>query len=158
MTLHVPTVVSVNISPGGIPKTPVPSGRVTVGGIAGDGHDHEKHNTPIQAISLIDVEDLDDLRAERFDVGPGATGENVTLRGLDVDALDVGDHIAFSGGVRVELTKRRKPCYVLDAISPELKKVIVGRCGFYAKVLATGTIASGETLVVTRAVAAAGDA
>jgi hypothetical protein len=40
-----PTIVSVNISPGGIPKHPIDAGPVTTDGIAGDGHDHEKHNT-----------------------------------------------------------------------------------------------------------------
>jgi len=146
-----PTVISVNISTGGIPKAPIPRGSVTTDGLLGDGHDHEKHNTPLQALSLIDVEDLDDLRREGFEVFPGATGENVTLRGLDVDALEVGDRIAFSGGVSIELTKRRKPCYVLDAISPELKRVIVGRCGFYAKILQAGDLTPGETVAVTRA-------
>lgn len=153
MSDAVATVLSVNISPGGIPKAPIPRGDVTTDGLRGDGHDHEKHNTPLQALSLIDVEDLDDLRGEGFDVYPGATGENVTLRGLDVDALAVGDRIAFSGGVSIELTKRRKPCYVLDAISPELKRVIVGRCGFYAKILQPGVLAPGETITVTPAVA-----
>ena len=47
-------------------------------------------------------------------------------------------------------TKRRKPCYVLDAIDPRLKDVIVGRCGFYAKVLKTGRLRAGESIVVER--------
>jgi len=144
------TVVSVNISGGGIPKRPVEAGEVTVDGLAGDAHDHDKHNTPLQAISLLDVEDLDDLRREGFDVGPGITGENVTVRDLNVDDMEIGDQIRLSGGVMLELTKKRNPCYVLDAIDPELKTVIVGRCGFYAKVLETGQISPGETLEVAR--------
>ena len=46
-----PTIVSVNVSSGGIPKTAVDVGTVSVAGIVGDAHDHEKHNTPLQAIS-----------------------------------------------------------------------------------------------------------
>lgn len=139
-------MLSVNISPGGIPKSPIDVGEVTTDGLAGDGHDHDKHNTPLQALSLIDVEDLDDLRREGFAVGPGATGENVTLGNLDVDLLEVGDRLEFSGGVVVELTKRRRPCYVLDAIDPELKKAIVGRCGFYGRVVTTGDLRPGERI------------
>lgn len=146
-----PTVVSVNISDGGIPKYPVEAIEITTAGLAGDRHDHAKHDTPLQAVSIIDREDLDDLRAEGFAVGPGATGENVTVRGLDVDALAVGDRLRLSGGVTLELTKRRKPCYVLDAIDPTLKEVIVGRCGFYARVLTTGRLRPGETVEVERA-------
>ncbi len=101
-------------------------------------------------MSIIDQEDLDDLREEGFDVGPGATGENVTVRGLSVDDLDCGDRLEFSGGVLLELTKKRKPCYVLDAIDPRLKDVIVDRCGFYARVVRPGTIRPGERIGVER--------
>ena len=143
-----PTVVSVNISPGGIPKRPIEVGEVTTDGIAGDGHDHEKHSTPLQAISLFDIEDLDDLAGEGFDVGPGALGENLTVRDLNVDALQPGDRLRLSGGVELEFTKIRKPCYVLDPISPQLQKVVMGRCGGYAKVIRTGEIRAGETIDV----------
>ncbi|MCP3905598.1 MAG: MOSC domain-containing protein [Planctomycetes bacterium] len=145
-----PTIVSVNISSGGIPKRAVRTADVTVAGLVGDGHDHEKHNTPLQAVCIIDIEDLDDLRGEGYSVGPGATGENLTTRGLDVDALEIGDRLRLSGGVELELTKRRKPCYVLDAIDPTLKEVIVGRCGFYARVITPGQIAPGERIAVER--------
>jgi len=147
-----PTVISINISPGGIPKSPVHEATVTTEGLAGDAHDHDKHNGPLNAISLIDVEDLDDFRHEGFDVFPGAMGENVTLRGLNVDALSPGDRMQFSGGVELELVKARKPCFVLDSISPELKKQVVGRCGFLAKVVQTGTIHAGETIEVKHGV------
>ena len=152
-----PIVVSVNTSPGGIPKHAVAVGEVTPGGLAGDAHDHDKHNTPMQAISIIDVEDLEDLRAEGFDVAPGATGENVTVRALDVDDLGVGDCLHFSGGVRLELTKKRQPCFVLDAIDPELKRAIVSRCGFYAKVVETGRVQAGETIHVERGASGRGN-
>lgn len=146
-----PTIVSVNVSPGGIPKTPIDVGVVELGGLVGDGHDHDKHNTPVQAVCLIDIEDLDDLKAEGYDVYPGATGENVTCRNLDIDTLAVGDRLRFSGGVELELSKVRKPCYVLDAINPQLKQDIVGRCGFYGKVIAAGNMGAGETIEIVRA-------
>lgn len=144
-----PTVISVNVSSGGIPKRPVDVGRVTPDGLVGDAHDHEKHNTPLQAISMFDVEDLDDLRSEGFtDVGPGVLGENLTVRGLSADDLRPGDRLRLSGGVELEFTKIRKPCFVLDAVSPQLKDVVRGRCGGYAKVLRPGEIRAGETIDV----------
>ncbi|MHC4948992.1 MAG: MOSC domain-containing protein, partial [Planctomycetota bacterium] len=60
------------------------------------------------------------------------------------------------GGVELELTKRRKPCFVLDAISPRLKEVIPGRCGFLARVVRPGPVAPGETIEVDRRHAGAG--
>ncbi len=148
-----PTVVSVNISPGGIPKLPIEVGRVTTAGIDRDAHDHEKHNTPLQAISILDLEDLHDLRDEGFDVGPGALGENLTVCGLGVDELSPGDRLRLSGGVELECTKLRKPCFVLDAIDPRLKEVVIGRCGAYTKVITTGEIRAGETIEVHHGVA-----
>ena len=146
-----PTIVSVNVSDGGIPKLPVDAIEVGTDGLLGDAHDHEKHNTPLQAISLLDLEDLDDLRAEGFDVGPGSTGENLTVRGLDADGLEVGDRLHLGGGVELEITKTRKPCFVLDAISPKLKEVIVGRCGCYARVIRGGQVRPGESIAVRHA-------
>lgn len=151
MSAAPPTILSVNTSDGGIPKLPVAVGRVTSGGLDGDAHDHEKHNTPLQALSLLDVEDLDDLAGEGFDVRPGALGENLTVRGLDVDDLAPGDRLRLSGGVVLEITKLRKPCFVLDAIDPRLKDVVAGRCGGYAKVVAEGEVRPGETIEVDRA-------
>ncbi len=99
-----PTIVSVNVSDGGIPKLPVDAIEVGTDGLLGDAHDHEKHNTPLQAVSLLDIEDLDDLQTEGFAVAPGACGENLTVRGLDADGLEPGDRLRFAGGVELEIT------------------------------------------------------
>lgn len=146
--IAIPTVISVNVSSGGIPKTPVEYAVVNTDGIEGDDHNHEKHITPKQAVCIIDQEDLEDLCEEGYNVYPGATGENITCRDLNIDELQIGDRLVFSGGVAVELTKMRKPCYVLDDISPDLKEVIVGRCGAYAKIIKKGTLKVGETIQV----------
>ena len=143
-----PQVVAVCISSGGIPKLRQSSVQVTAAGLAGDGHNHAKHNTPLQAVCLQDQEVLEDLRQEGFAVASGVIGENVTVRHLHVNRLPVGTILEFSGGVVLELTKERKPCYVLDAIGPRLKEVIIGRCGFYGKVVREGFINAGETIQV----------
>ena len=145
-----PVVVAVSTSPGGIPKQNLERVAVTVEGLSGDGHDHAKHCSPDQAVCLFDEEDLHDLVGEGYDVSPGAIGENVLVRGLEVDDLGIGDRLLFSGGVEIELTKRRQPCFVLDTISPELKRVLRDRCGFYAKVLAAGAMRPGEVIAVER--------
>jgi MOSC domain-containing protein YiiM len=75
-------------------------------------------------------------------------GENLTVRGLEVDDLQVGDRLRLSGGVELEYTKSRSPCFVLDSISPRLKEVVKGRCGGYAKVITPGEIRPGETIDV----------
>lgn len=144
MQTNVPVVISINISKGGIPKLPVSSIRLTVFGLEGDGHNHEKHRTPMQAVCLQDIEKLNGLEKEGYPVEAGTTGENLTMSGLHVNHLPIGTILRFSGGVVIELTKVRKPCYVLDAIHPKLKEDIAGRCGLYAKVLHEGMLHIGD--------------
>jgi MOSC domain-containing protein YiiM len=138
-----PTILSINISKGGIPKLPVQFLRLNIDGFDGDGHNHEKHRTPIQAVCLQDIEKLNELREEGYSLEAGTTGENLTMRDLNVNHLPIGTILRFSSGVLIELTKDRKPCYVLDAINPKLKEDIVGRCGMYATVLQEGTLITG---------------
>jgi MOSC domain-containing protein YiiM len=141
-----PTILSINISKGGIPKLPGQSLRLNIDGFDGDGHNHEKHRTVIQAVCLQDIEKLDELREEGYSLNSGTTGENLTMRNLQVNSLPIGTILHFSNGVVIELTKVRKPCYVLDAIHPKLKEDIAGRCGMYAKVLYEGTLQIGDSV------------
>lgn len=141
-------VLSINISKGGIPKYPIDSVHITAAGLEGDGHNHEKHYNRIQAVCLQDIEMLDQLREEGYPLYAGTTGENLTVWNLNVNDLPLGTMLEFSGGVILELSKVRKPCYVLDAIDPKLKEDIVGRCGTYAKVLKEGTISVGDIIKI----------
>lgn len=141
-------LVAINVSPGGIPKLPTPRVEVTPTGLAGDGRAHAKHVKPHRAVSLLDEEILADLRREGFDVGPGVLGENLTLRDMNLAKLSVGTRLRFSGGVALELTEPRKPCFVLDSVDPVLKETTVGRIGWMARVVDPGWLSAGETVVV----------
>ena len=61
------SIVSINISKGGIPKLPVPSIPLTMDGLQGDGHNHEKHRASFQAVCLQDIEKLEDSIYSKFD-------------------------------------------------------------------------------------------
>ena len=141
-------VVAVCISPGGIPKTPVESAAVTVDGLEGDGHEHDKHWKPERAVSIQDLEILEELETEGYAVAPGVVGENLTVRGLNVQKLSPGNRLVFEGGPVLELTAPRKPCFVLDAVHPQLQHVIVGRCGFMARVRQVGRLHPGQRITV----------
>jgi len=141
-----PTVISINVSKGGIPKYPIDSVKVVGNGLEGDGHNHEKHYNPIQAVCLQDIEMLDQLREEGYPLYAGTTGENLTVRNLNVNDLPLGTILKFSGGVILEISKVRKPCYVLDSINLKLKEDIMGRCGMYAKVVRESIITEGDVV------------
>ena len=141
------TLVAINISPGGIPKLPVLKAEVTESGLVGDGRAHAKHIKPVRALSLLDTVILDDLRREGYTVAPGVLGENLTVKDLQAMGLSVGTRLQFAGGVEIELTEPRKPCYVLDAVDARLKETIVGRIGWMARVITPGWLTAGEAVM-----------
>lgn len=143
-------VVAVCVSPGGVPKLPVPNAELTPTGLVGDGHDHEKHRRLHRAVSIQDLELLEELKAEGYPVAPGTIGENLTVRRLHVQALSPGDRLRFEDGPVLELTEPRKPCFVLDRIHPMLKDAVAGRCGFLAKVIKAGQLAAGQRVFVEK--------
>ena len=135
-----PIVVSISISPGGIPKLSVDEIRITFSGLSGDGHNHAKHCSSMQAVCLQDIELLEDVSREGIALSYGTIGENLTVRGLGVQNLSIGTGLEFEGGVVLEITKARMPCYVLDSIDVRLKEWMKDRCGMYAKVVREGII------------------
>jgi MOSC domain-containing protein YiiM len=157
--VHSASVLQINVSPGGVPKRPIPTGVVTPLGIAGDGHAHPQvHGGPRKAILLITSEGLDELKQQGFELYHGALGENLTTRGLDRRSVRVGQRYRV-GDILIEITKVRSPCETLNAF-PGLQKAIYdqevkagnpasalwGLSGFYASVLQTGTIRPGDPI------------
>ena len=137
-----PCVVAVSISLGGIPKRPQKWARALVTGLDGDGRNHAKHIRSDRAVSLWDVEILEQLVVEGFALEPGVAGENLSVAGLNVQQMSPGTLLQI-GDVILKLEQPRKPCYVLDAIDPRLKDAIVGRCGYMASVVVEGWIRPG---------------
>ncbi len=138
-------LLAICISRGGIPKLPQAEAWLTVDGFVGDGRNHAKHLRPERAVSLLDMEVIEQLRREGFAVEPGATGENLTVAGLHVQRLSPGTLLQL-GDVLLRLEEPRKPCYVLDSIDARLKDVIVGRCGYMASVVHGGLLLPGSSV------------
>jgi MOSC domain-containing protein YiiM len=157
--VHSASVVQISVSPGGVPKRPIPDGIVTPLGIAGDGHAHPQiHGGPRKAILIITSEGLDELKEQGFALYHGALGENLTTRGLDRRSVRIGQRYRI-GEVVAEITKVRAPCDTLNAY-PGIQTAIYdqevkagnpasprwGLSGFYASVLKTGTIHPGDPI------------
>ena len=148
------TILQVNISPGGIPKRPIPEAIVTAECILGDSWANPQvHGGPNQALLLITSEGIAELIALGFPLYYGALGENLTTSGLDRRQMRVGQRYR-AGEVMLELTKLRAPCTNLDVYGQSIKQAIYdpqikagdpsssrwGLGGFYARVLHPGTI------------------
>jgi MOSC domain-containing protein YiiM len=105
-------VVSVNVSPGGVPKLPIAGTTVRRGGLDGDGHtDLRNHGGPLQDVCLYPFEAIERIAGEGHQAFPGAYGENLTLIGIDWAALRSGDRLRVgTNGPLLELTDFATPC------------------------------------------------
>ena len=155
------SIVQINISPGGIPKRPIPEAIVTAEGIRGDHWSHpDIHGGLNQALLLITSEGIDELIAQGLPLFPGALGENLTTLGLDRRQMCIGQRFR-AGEVFLELTKRRAPCVTLN-VYPGIQYAIFdaqmnagdpssprwGLSGFYARVVRGGTIRQNDPIVL----------
>jgi MOSC domain-containing protein YiiM len=156
-------VVQVNLSPGGLPKRPVPEAFLSPLGFEGDSVAHPKiHGGPEKAVLLITAEGTDALIASGYPLFYGAMGENLTTRGLDRRNLRIGMRLR-AGEAVLELTRLRGPCSSLDVYGPSIKGRIFrkgmtpsdptwGLSGFYASVVQTGWVRANDIIwVVDRA-------
>jgi MOSC domain-containing protein YiiM len=148
-------VAQINISPGGVPKLPVPRARVGRLGIEGDGHrDTRNHGGPERALCLFSLEVIERLQAEGHPIAPGTVGENLTLAGLDYAALRPGDRLRIGDRVLVELTRYTAPCTNIAGSfkGGDYSRIAVqrypGESRIYARVLEEGEIAVGDAVRV----------
>lgn len=142
----------------GLPKPRVAEAFATARGLDGDfnRYRHEKKgDDPGMALLFIPRETLEEIAREGWPVRPGDLGENVTTEGIPYDAFVPGHRFRI-GTVVVEISKACTPCdnlfllpYVGPARGPEFLKVMLGRRGWYARVLAEGWLRVGDPIEPT---------
>ena len=152
-------LVSVNISPGGVPKLPIGRGHMGRRGVDGDRHSQPEpvHGTPQQAACLYAVEAIERVRADGHDAFPGAYGENLTIAGLDWGGLRNDDRLRIgAAGPLLLLTDFATPC---DTQARWFEGGRTGRISarahpedarWYASVLEEGPVAAGDEVRLIR--------
>jgi MOSC domain-containing protein YiiM len=145
------TIVQLSISKGGVPKLPVPRAEVGELGIAGDGHDDTaNHGGPERALCLFSLERIQAMAAEGHPITPGSTGDNVTISGVDWDAVVPGARLRLGADVLVEVTRYTTPCKTNAASFTEgdfnrmHQNLFPGFSRVYARVLTGGAIQPGD--------------
>lgn len=109
-------------------------------GFEGDAHARPGHD---RQVLLVGKYVLDDLGLQ-----PGQLRENVTISGLDVDALRPGDLVRLGSDVAVQVTKPCQPCYKMDLIRAGLQSSLAGRRGTLGRVVTGGVIGVGDEVSV----------
>jgi MOSC domain-containing protein YiiM len=162
----IPVVVSVNV--GGprvvdwfgravetaIFKEPV-TGPIFAAGVnlAGDDQaDRRVHGGPDKAIYSYALEDYDWWAAELGrTLAPGTFGENLTVRGIDLNAAAIGDRWRV-GGALLEVAQPRQPCFKLGMRMGDASFVDrfeeARRPGAYLRIVEPGPITAGDEIVV----------
>src|SRR3954464_11521533 len=159
-----PHLVSVNV---GRPQT-VPRGKGTVstaiwkhpvaGPVAARGvnlegddqADRAVHGGPDKAIYAYASEDTAWWEGELGrTLGPGAFGENLTVEGLDLSAMEVGQRWRVGSAV-LEVSQPRLPCFKLGLRfgDPRMLKRFAraGRTGTYLRIAEEGVLAAGDAI------------
>ena len=138
----------------GIDKRPT-TARVALAadGVAGDVVvDRRHHGGADKAVYAYAREDADWWARELGrDLGDGAFGENLTLRGVDVTAAVIGERWAIGGAV-VEVCQPRLPCLTFAGFwgVPDLVRRFTahGAPGAYLRVVRPGDVGAGDPVAV----------
>ena len=109
------------------------------------GHRHTR------ALSRRQVLMIDEETLVEFALEPGQVREQVTVRGLDLNALPFGTRLS-AGTAVLELAGPCAPCERMNEIRPGLRAALQGRRGRFARVVQAGAFAVGDPLRVLAAV------
>jgi molybdopterin adenylyltransferase len=135
-------VVSVNVSgQKGTAKHPLDEIAVDGLGVVGDAHAGPWR----RQVSLLGTASLERLAAEiGRPIGPGELGENVTVRGAQLDGVAVLDRLRLRD-VELEVTQIGKQCHGRGcAIFQQVGKCAMPAEGVFARVLRGGTLHPGD--------------
>lgn len=136
-----PVVVALHVTPKS--RAPVqPVARVEAlleQGLAGNRH--TRPNSRRQVL-FVEHETLAD-----FGLAPGQVREQVTVRGIDLNALPFGTRFAV-GTAMFEIGIPCEPCERMNEIRPGLREALDGRRGRFARVVQPGMLAVGDALQV----------
>ncbi|HYE07403.1 MAG TPA: MOSC domain-containing protein [Planctomycetota bacterium] len=111
----------------------------------------------LRQVHLMHAELHDELRLRGFAIGPGAMGENITTRGIELLALPLGTRLRLGVEAVIEITGLRSPCAQLDRVQKGLMKAVLDRdssgrvvhkAGVMAIVVAGGPVVAGDRISV----------
>lgn len=142
-------IVSINTSrKKGGKKSPIKAAFINKTGIEGDGHSGDWH----RQVSLLSAESIQKVIDGGIEVKPGDFAENLTVSGLDLTKLEVGDRLEIrgpknNGGIILEVTQIGKECPKPCSIYYQMGSCIMPEEGIFCRVIKAGSIEVGDKLI-----------
>jgi MOSC domain-containing protein YiiM len=150
-------IVSLNRSPGGVPKLPIDEASVTSRGLDGDRQKNTKiHGGPTRALCLYAMELIEELQKQGHPIVPGSIGENITIRGLDWSAMQPGTRLRLGDEVEISITKFTQPCHQIRAAFSDgdyrrvNEDIRPGNSRVYARVIQEGRLRVGDKVEIVK--------
>ncbi len=112
-------------------------------GIDGDAHAGRWH----RQVSLLSYETIEAFKARGAEVSDGAFGENVIVRGIDLNHLPVGTMLEC-GDILLLVTQIGKECHSHCEIYKKMGECIMPANGIFTRVLHGGTMKEGDEIRV----------
>ena len=148
-------VVGLHASNGGVPKLPVSTLLVTADGCDGDSqNDLKHHGGKDKAVCILQQEIIDKLSDKGHPIGPGTTGENLLINGIQVGMLSVGTRLKI-GHCELEITQDAPPCKTIKQSFNDDNFMLISHKKYpnftrwYAKVISEGEIILGQEVNLT---------
>lgn len=115
----------------------------------GHGVEGDAHAGPgDRQVSLLDDEKIGLMRAKGLALKPGAFGENVVTKGIDLAAVAPGSVVRIGRSVTILVTIIGKTCHTRCAIFYKTGECIMPVYGVFGRVLRGGTLKKGDKVKV----------
>ncbi len=143
-------VFSINTSKiKGVSKIPVNKALLIKGfGLKEDAH----AGNELRQVSLLAIESIrgqkkcSKIKEDDFTLKAGDFAENITTEGFDLASLKINDKLKIGSNVLLEISKIGKECHKYCAIYYKIGDCIMPKEGIFARVLAGGEIAVGDSI------------
>ena len=150
-----PRIIGLFVNPdGGVPKHHVDTLTVTTEGCVGDRqNDLKHHGGPTRAVCLMLESVMNALISEGHPIGPGTTGENILIQGVEPNSIKEGIILDLES-LKLQITGPAPPCKTIKASFLDGKftalshKLDPSKTRWYASVIEEGTVAIGQRVAV----------
>ena len=114
-------------------------------GLKGDAHAGKWH----RQLSLLDLNSIDKMRGQGYELNFGDFAENITTEGIDnLFKLPLGQKISINEEIILEITQIGKKCHHDCEIRQTIGDCVMPREGVFARVIKGGEIKAGDHIKI----------